>query len=613
MGGGSYPLKLPSAVTSQLNSCAVMKRGFVSEDCLISVLFAGSRLEVLNPQTGDRLAAWSFAPYSTPNCHPKSAQGCQQASEITCCVDMFNSETRASSERSLDGRFLCVGLSDGRVCIFDIFSSRVIRCLSLASRITALVCMTSPTSVPRSLCEELLLFSGLVAVGTQEGNLFLVDFSLDEESLGNVDESCPSQPFFTSLSGGTQKIAYQRTNASQRGQHLCVPLHELSQTKSNLKRPNLFTFNDNDHEPVHFPKSGVVVSSLSFVPQIGGLLVGYNFGAWQFWNISAAASGGKGAPATLDYSSPYSSEALPVTGFCFQEPENDPRNFVYVWVLRGENDLDSQEEKEAVSSHASISLNAMAFGTKDENDSGLVLYSGLASCQRRFHHTLGENSGSLCICGATLSLSAPGHGISGIVKKDLSELEDGQSNLGLCVFLWEAVRPSHDGRFFMGIFDLNAWYQAQMPSDVLLEPTSQCSYFSVCSLDESLGEPDSSLLHCRVDLNSVSRYKSTFNVEQHFFPSSLAFNLVCLLDFGLVHAVHLGLQRKVLLELRSTGKDSLVEPSRLHSVCVIAGLVNNDEELEVSLQRSSLLTTALEHHLVDFLRSCLHHWSDGNS
>ena len=99
------------------------------------------------------------------------------------------------------------------------------------------------------------------------------------------------------------------------------------------------------------------------MPQIGGLLVGFNFGAWELWNISAVNS--RGVPISLDYSSAYVNEALPVVGFCFQEPENDPRNFVYVWILRGENDIDSQEEKEhSLSNLAFISLYAMAFQNK---------------------------------------------------------------------------------------------------------------------------------------------------------------------------------------------------------------------------------------------------------
>lgn len=166
--------------------------------------------------------------------------------------------------------------------------------------------------------------------------------------------------------------------------------------------------------------------------------------------------------------------------------------------------------------------------------------------------------------GATLPLSVPGHATSS--HKDMSEIEDGQLNLGLSMFVWEVVRQEKSDiferpRFYLGLFDLNAWYQAQMPTEVLIEPsTRQCSYFSVCALDETLLDEDQesgNLMDCRIDLTSVSRYKSFFNVEQHFYPSSLAFSLICLLDFGVVHASHLGFQRKVLLELRSLGKDSL--------------------------------------------------------
>ena len=70
-------------------------------------------------------------------------------------------------------------------------------------------------------------------------------------------------------------------------------------------------------------------------------------------------------------------------------------------------------------------------------------------------------------------------------------------NLGLAVFLWEAHFAAGDDEdqpdFYFGLFDLNAWYQAQMPSCVELpEDTSaaasavaqQCPYFSFTSLED---------------------------------------------------------------------------------------------------------------------------------
>ena len=57
------------------------------------------------------------------------------------------------------------------------------------------------------------------------------------------------------------------------------------------------------------------------------------------------------------------------------------------------------------------------------------------------------------------------------------------------------------------------WNQAQMPANVELEPSTQCSYFSICSLDETLfceEHESGNLLDCRIDLNSVSRYVNIY-------------------------------------------------------------------------------------------------------
>ena len=86
----------------------------------------------------------------------------------------------------------------------------------------------------------------------------------------------------------------------------------------------------------------------------------------------------------------------------------------------------------------------------------------------------------------------------------------------------------------------------------------------------------------------------------------------------MVHATHLGLQRKVLLEMRSQGKDSIVDPRNLYELCQCAGLVEfqggiEESEENLKFQRCAILTVALEHHFLDFLKSCLLHWYDGKN
>ena len=240
------------------------------------------------------------------------------------------------------------------------------------------------------------------------------------------------------------------------------------------------------------------------------------------------------------------------------------------------------------------------------------------------------------------------------------DTDSDQTNLGLCAFLWEVVHANKEtngneanskDNYFLGIFgthfilmlnlfmvnmylieifpfqtDLNAWYQAQMPSHLELEPGTQCSYFSVCSLNDVFPDDDRGLgnmIDCRIDLSTLSRYHSNLNIEQHYYPSSLAFKVVCLLENAMIEATHLGLQRKVLLEMRSQGKDNIVDPRALYDLCRVAGLVDINsceagtnghaaaDPEDLKLQRKAILTVALEHHFLDFLKSCLTHWHDG--
>ena len=91
---GTMPLNLPRKVASQLKEHSgsnSLTKGFISEDCLISILYAGPHLEVLSPVTGERLAAWTFSNFVNQERQRKHAENVgsiQTACEITCCADM---------------------------------------------------------------------------------------------------------------------------------------------------------------------------------------------------------------------------------------------------------------------------------------------------------------------------------------------------------------------------------------------------------------------------------------------------------------------------------------------------------------------------------------------
>ncbi len=532
VGGGSDPCKIPLSSKAHLDGPSGQKhsnlltKGFVTKDCLLSVLFSGPNLEVLNARTCERLAAWTFKEFSSDQMKRGIGPGGPEASknpnlaisgkvgndnEIVCCVELTAaftgpSASKGTGDKALTTRLLVVALSGGHVCLFDVRSSKILRCVQMPHRVTALAHLTSPTSIPRYLAEELLLMNGLVAVGTQEGKVYLLDMVLDELEFTS-DESSPSEPLFIDIhqEGGAERVAGLRTSALRRGQHPCILLNRSS------SRKKVFCHVDSlSGESTCFPEAGVVVSALSYIPYLGALVIGFNYGAWQLWNVSAVSS--KGRILTLEFSSPYDSEALPVTNFSFQEPENDPRNFAYIWIARGESDLDSKEEKDGISSKSTLSLHALAYQNRDDGDSG-VLYSGLTACNHRFDYTLsGDTSvdgpqprGSLLVtCGSLDQSLQRGLG----EKRDLSDMDSMNVSLGVSYFVWEVIggedqRPSTS--YYLGLFDLNAWYQAQMPGEVDTELAGQCSYFSICSMDEVLGrieddEESTWLVDIRIDL-----------------------------------------------------------------------------------------------------------------
>lgn len=80
----------------------------------------------------------------------------------------------------------------------------------------------------------------------------------------------------------------------------------------------------------------------------------------------------------------------PVVEFAFAEPENDPSNHCYVWVVSGDRDFDTLEEKsESVKKLAVTSLYSLSYSNRDDGgDLYGTLYTGLRACSLRFESDL---------------------------------------------------------------------------------------------------------------------------------------------------------------------------------------------------------------------------------
>ena len=102
--------------------------------------------------------------------------------EITCAAPL------APHSRNISSSLMVVGLASGLVCVFDTRTSRVVRAVQLENRVTA-IDVVSPGKSHAMIEDATTLdpardFCGILAVGTQEGHVMLLDLCLDDYEPG---------------------------------------------------------------------------------------------------------------------------------------------------------------------------------------------------------------------------------------------------------------------------------------------------------------------------------------------------------------------------------------------------------------------------------------------
>lgn len=80
------------------------------------------------------------------------------------------------------------------------------------------------------LCQELRYMYGVVAVGTEKGNIYLLDLMFDD--LSYSDELDPSK--ITFITSQTPNIPNKREDASLHNRHLALHLNGISLDHSNI-------------------------------------------------------------------------------------------------------------------------------------------------------------------------------------------------------------------------------------------------------------------------------------------------------------------------------------------------------------------------------------------
>ncbi|XP_050083281.1 protein ELYS [Anopheles aquasalis] len=270
-------------------------------------------------------------------------------------------------------------------------------------------------------------------------------------------------------------------------------------------------------------------------------------------------------------------EDCSVVSMDFCEPSDDPKPCLYLWVLYAHPDG--------------------AFA---------VLY--LLMCQHK--QVLGGRStpiyDELLSCSERLSLASydPGSrplNVQTVRKKVAHEDE----LITLTVLSWLG---SNNTTTLM-VFDLNQWYKAEMPYDC--DWKQELTYTVVFQL----GEPS---FHVQLIERSIVLFRSIQRPEEHFYPSSLAFDIMSF--HGLTRTRHrwIGLQNKLLQYLDQDGANSIIEPVPLYQMLCRAALVPEFYEQlpavddDVRKLREFILSIGLEYNCHTFLQSCMELWADGS-
>lgn len=122
-----------------------------------------------------------------------------------------------------------------------------------------------------------------------------------------LNEANPANLSFLQLNV-VNRIAEQRELAVENDDHLAILLNETS-----LVDGQYIFRNPDGTVRMKAKRDHIRVTVLQYIPQLGSLAVGFNFGAFQIWNIMTLE---------LEFTSQVNVECLPVTHFGFQVNNN---------------------------------------------------------------------------------------------------------------------------------------------------------------------------------------------------------------------------------------------------------------------------------------------------
>ncbi|XP_048340686.1 protein ELYS isoform X2 [Sphaerodactylus townsendi] len=557
-------LQFPEVTTQALGEDeitldSVLNGTFTGGRSGLACLSCGPQLEVVNPITGERLSAYRF-------------NGVNEQPPTILAVKEFSWQKRTG---------LLIGLeeTEGSVlCLYDLGISRVVKAVVLPGRVTAIEPIINhggASLTTQHLHQSLRWLFGVAAVVTDVGHVLLIDLCLDDQSCSQNEVEASDLEVITGI---PPEIPQIREAITRKGRHLCFQL---------------------------LSPSGAAVKTLSYIHRINQLVVGFSDGYLSLWNMKTLKK---------EYHSQLEGGRIPVYAVTFQEPENDPRNCCYLWA--------SQSTQESEGDVVSLHLLQLAFSDRRRLASGQIMYEGLEYCEERY--SLDLTGGVFSLRGQTSNTKLIG---CQTIEKFRSHVdrEDGINEVispdtSVSVFTWQ-VNTYGQGKpsAYLGIFDINRWYHAQMPDSLRPgEFLHNCPYFALWSLDAvvSMTNPHR-ILDVLVHERSLSRGAppSYPPPEQFFNPSTYNFDATCLLNCGIVHVTCTGFQKDTLHFLKQSGGSLNEAIPDSYNRCLIAGLLSprfvdvQPSSLSQEEQLEAVLSAAVQTSSLGLLTNCIKQWT----
>ncbi|KAL7647755.1 UNVERIFIED_CONTAM: hypothetical protein RMT77_001364 [Armadillidium vulgare] len=333
--------------------------GFIGEGYL-AWRASGATIEVTDSQTCIQQAAWTFGAmlhYTSPTITCVCGIGVGPVTHIVIGVDLGSEQNPR-----------------GMVGVLSLRRSRIIRAFRFQHKVTNVCMITGGEKVvdPSTLTPELRSCQGLLAVATSHSSLYLVDLALDLGDEITSDEMSPAHLIDISIPDSQTELKRNKIVSSHSHPILCL--------SDNMHLGKTFRLlGPDDHILYEASSQSVNITSLMYIPQVASLVVGYSFGSFQLINLNLI---------TIDCASPYEENIPPVFSFAYQEPENDPRSFVYLWVCRSHSsDSDSSSENYSLE-RSTCSLYSMHYEKKEWIEGHGLWYQSLLSMSPRLVFTL---------------------------------------------------------------------------------------------------------------------------------------------------------------------------------------------------------------------------------